>query len=230
MAMLCGQRENVVKDDNKNSATRSKEAPPQQTMMSGSEGPALASVNQVNGVSEETENAAILRVRLHNPHNLCYMNAGVLAMLHALQVDSIPRGLRPLRDAVLHAPSGGLTLSAHFALRSLFQGWVLDRRQRDVAEFTDFVLSKVGYVHVHWEARTIGRGVHSTVDSGYGILYLDLPSSACDLQELVSAWSDQSHIHALTAAVGDAPVGQVPTSRQIHGTGTLPSDSKYASI
>ncbi|CAE7508638.1 unnamed protein product [Symbiodinium necroappetens] len=85
-----GQRENVVKDDNKNSATRSKEAPPQQTMMSGSEGPALASVNQVNGVSEETENAAILRVRW-TPY---------------------------LEDCDLYV-------------------------QRDVAEFTDFVLSKV---------------------------------------------------------------------------------------
>ena len=78
-------------------------------------------------------------------------------------------------------------LSAHFGLQSLFQGWVLDRRQRDVAEFMLFVLNKVGYVQVHWEARTLGRGVHSTVDSGYGMLYLDLPSSACDLQELVSA-------------------------------------------
>ncbi|OLP80374.1 hypothetical protein AK812_SmicGene39212 [Symbiodinium microadriaticum] len=97
MAMLCGQRENVVKDDNKNSATRSKEAPPQQTMMSGSEGPALASVNQVNGVSEETENAAILRVRW-TPY---------------------------LEDCDLYV--------------------MLYFMQRDVAEFTDFVLSKVRF-------------------------------------------------------------------------------------
>ena len=156
---------------------------------------------------------ALLEVRLRNPHNLCYVNAGTMAMAHALQDNLLPRGLRPLREALLQARGRELVLSSHFGLRSIFQGWTFDRRQRDAAEFTNFILHKVGYSHVHWEARTLGRGAHTTVDSGCGMVYLDLPSSDCDIQELISAWSEQAHIHAF---VSSAPIVIIQLGRFPH--------------
>ena len=118
-------------------------------------------------------------------------------MVHALQGSEHPRGLRQLRDAVFLNQGGRLNLASHFGLRNVFSGWPLTNRQCDAAEFTSFVLNKAGMIQAVWEAREIGRGVHNVVYAGCGMLYMELPSSDCDLQELVSAWSHQAQTHAL---------------------------------
>eukprot|EP00439_Symbiodinium_sp_Y106_P068814 s52_g11.t1 len=144
-----------------------------------------------------TGGSALVSVRLHNPHNLCYLNSGVMAMVHAMQGLELPRGIRQLRDAVLQNRGGILNLASHFGLRNVFQGWPLNNRQRDAAEFTNFVLNQVDLRQAVWEAREFGRGAHNVIDAGSGMLYLELPSSDCDIQELVSAWSFQAQTHAL---------------------------------
>ncbi|CAE7216578.1 unnamed protein product, partial [Symbiodinium necroappetens] len=136
--------------------------------------------------SDAAEATSALTARLVNPHNLCYMNAGILAIMHALEDLEPPRGFRLLRDTIKQSACGELNLSTHFGLRSIFQGWTLDNRQRDAAEFIGFLLNKVGFVQSSWEARTMYREVHNTVDAGGGMIFLDLPSGDCDLQELVS--------------------------------------------
>ena len=118
-------------------------------------------------------------------------------MVHAMQGAELPRGLRQLSDAVFQNRGGRLNLAYHFGLRHVFQFWPLNNRQRDAAEFTNFVLNQVGMQQAVWEAREFGRGMHNVVDAGSGMLYLELPSSDCDLQELVSAWSYQVQTHAL---------------------------------
>ncbi|CAE7280696.1 unnamed protein product, partial [Symbiodinium sp. CCMP2456] len=156
--------------------------------------PAMAAeASTIRGPEQHEE--SIMRVRLRNPHNLCYMNAGTIAMVHALQGTDVPRGLQLLQDIVLGAQDTEITLSTHFGLRNLFAGWSLDNRQRDAAEFTQYVLNKAGYVPVFWEERVMGRGVHKVTDAGGGMLFMDLPNCQCDLQELVSAWSDQVRFH-----------------------------------
>eukprot|EP00439_Symbiodinium_sp_Y106_P045279 s4327_g5.t1 len=138
-----------------------------------------------------------LRVRLRNPHNLCYLNAGVLAMMHAMQGSDMPRGLRQVKEVIAFSHRECVNLSLHFGLRQLFSGWTLDARQKDVAEFTGFILDKVGHPQAIWEARESGREGHIVTDAGCGMIYLELPESDCDLQELMSAWSYQAQTHAL---------------------------------
>ena len=157
-------------------------------------GPEPASNGQIQ---EAGYPEGLLSVRLHNPHNLCYLNSGVMAMVHAMQGLELPRGIRQLRDAVLQNRGGILNLASHFGLRNVFQGWPLNNRQRDAAEFTNLVFNQVDLRQAVWEAREFGRGAHNVIDAGSGMLYLELPSSDCDIQELVSAWSFQAQTHAL---------------------------------
>ena len=207
LAMLCGTRKEATPETmgHKEAGSSSSSALQQTTNV-----PAVVQVfsggehghrQPVPGVrQDERIPGGPLHAHLRNPHNLCYANASILAMLHTLQDGELPRGLRPLRDAVQHCGGVELNLATHFGLRSLFRGWPLDNRQRDAAEFIDFILGKVGYEHPIWEARVLGGGIHSVVDAGSGMLYLDLPSVDCAVQELISAWHFQAQTHALIAA------------------------------
>ncbi|CAE6911687.1 unnamed protein product [Symbiodinium sp. CCMP2592] len=149
------------------------------------------------GSSAVAQPHTVATIRLRNPHQLCYVNASILAMLHAHGYLTMPRLLEQVYSVIRQVRSGELTLSAHFGLRHVFQGWPLDPRQRDAAEFTDFLLRKAGYAYVAWEARINVRGVRQVTDSGSGIIFLDLPNGATDIQELMSAWSGLAQTHAL---------------------------------
>ena len=60
---------------------------------------------------------------LHNPHNLCYMNANILAIMHLYAKDTLPPGLRQLR-ALLHGAQGrALNLAQQLVVASLTRGW-----------------------------------------------------------------------------------------------------------
>ncbi|CAE7352010.1 unnamed protein product [Symbiodinium sp. CCMP2592] len=54
-----------------------------------------------------------------------------------------------------------------------------------------------GFSLVNWEARFGTQEAYQLADAGCGIVYLELPRSDCDLQELISAWYYQAHTHAL---------------------------------
>ena len=202
-AMLCGQASKSETDE----VTTNQQATPQNSdqsselLVNAAQGDAPGSSSYIcPDRSSGSTTTGTRSVRLHNPHNLCYMNAGILALVHALQDTALPRGLRQIQDAIDGPQGSGLNLAAHFGLRSLFRGWTLDNRQKDAAEFTGFLLIKVGFGHMSWESRVMGRGVHQVMDAGTGMLYLDLPHGDCDLQELVSAWSYQAHMHAIVIA------------------------------
>ncbi|OLP94348.1 hypothetical protein AK812_SmicGene23634 [Symbiodinium microadriaticum] len=202
-AMLCGQASKSEPDE----VTTNQQETPQtsdqssELLVKAAQGDAPGSSSYIcPDRSSGSTTTGTRSVRLHNPHNLCYMNAGILALVHALQDTALPRGLRQIQDAINGPQGSGLNLAAHFGLRSLFRGWTLDNRQKDAAEFTGFLLNKVGFGQMSWESRVMGRGVHQVMDAGTGMLYLDLPHGDCDLQELVSAWSYQAHTHAIVIA------------------------------
>ncbi|CAE7253479.1 unnamed protein product, partial [Symbiodinium necroappetens] len=205
-AMLCGHASKSAPSE----ATTTKPATPptsdpsSELLVNMAQGDAPGASSSIGpGRSNGSAVAGTRSVRLHNPHNLCYMNAGILALVHALKDTDLPRGLRQLRDAAIDGQQGnGLNLATHFGLRALFRGWTLENRQKDAAEFTGFLLNKVGFGHMSWESRVMGRGVHQVMDAGTGMLYLDLPHGDGDLQELVSAWSYQAHTHAIVIETG----------------------------
>ena len=128
------------------------------------------------------------------------MNSSVLAALHSIGEVEQPRGIRALRTAAGTSASGTLSLSQHMGIRFIFAGWEINRSQRDAAEFTHHMLQKAGFAMATWEARIRVREEHQTVDAGQGLIFLELPSGACDLQELMNAWATQAHPHALTHA------------------------------
>ena len=191
MAMLCGQRKEeaaaTTGTTEAGSSSGLSKSPtfllPVAPACSESEqahGPAVSEVRQ-----DDQGRGGLFRVRLRNPHNLRYANAGILAMLHALQEGELPRGLKPLRDALANYSGAEVNLTVHFGLRPLFRGWSLDPRQKDAAEFIDFLLGKAGFVHPVWEARALGGGVHSVVDAGSGMLYLALPARIATCRSLL---------------------------------------------
>ena len=141
-----------------------------------------------------------------NPHNLCYMNASLTALLHTVCHEDLPRGLRQLR-ALCHRSSGRpLNLSNQLIVASLLRGWRLDAQQKDAAEFLQFLLERVGLPVPSWEARTFVRGVSEVAYGGGTMLSLALPSEDCDLQELVSRWHEQTELHALLEEVRYVPL------------------------
>ena len=111
-------------------------------------------------------------IRLVIPHNLCYMNSGVLAALHAIRQEGQTHQIRALRRLVSTSVSGSLSLERHMVMRALLAGWTVDQRQRDAAEFTHHMLYQAGFRFATWESRIGVREAHQTVDAGQGLVLI----------------------------------------------------------
>ena len=141
------------------------------------------------------------RLVLGNPSNYCYMNASVLALLHALKEQIAHcRALGSLAVLCQGAVRAGrpLILSSQLVVRSLLRAWTFDHRQHDAAEFTHKLLCGLGLGDPVWEARFEDlEGVH-TPHAGGGPITLHMPEENCALQAIINKWSAQGYVHALT--------------------------------
>ena len=137
-------------------------------------------------------------IRLSNPHTLCYMNASILALLHADEVlGTHEEALHVLRQEVDTAQR--LMGSARLpALRSF------GRIASDAAEFSSHVLSRIEGLGL-WQSRIEAvEGIRVT-DTG-AFVFLPMPTSPSTLQELIEAWTFQHHIYGLTGEWPRIPV------------------------
>ncbi|CAE7427449.1 L96 [Symbiodinium sp. CCMP2592] len=164
---------------------------------------------------------------LGNPHNHCYMNASLFAVLHAMQVSgSTSRALQAIRELCQGFVRRGsvLCLAAQLVLRAYLRQWSFDDRQHDAAEFTLVLLSSLGLSMPAWEARFDTPEGTRVRHAGGAPIALTLRSEACSLQTLLEDWSAHElvTVHALTSKDGpvllhlarnaDAFKNQVPIS------------------
>ena len=142
------------------------------------------------------------RLKLHNPHNLCYMNSGVVALLHTYVLqDRIPSPMRRLARACQISTAQDELFHLQSFLR-MCGVWRLVNRQQDTAEFMQHILEQAGMVHAVWDCRTHGsaRGMH--IDQGGLPITMCLPNEAATLQQVINAWYRQGEYNALTYTDG----------------------------
>ena len=137
-----------------------------------------------------------LRLRLHNPHSLCYLNAGVLSLVHFLEVAQ-SGDYSALVQVCKQSQSSDrvLSLSMQLVVRSLFRGWRFTNVQRDCAELlTQAVSQRVGSWS-EWEQRDQHDAVRDV-----GAILLRIPTEhEISLQELVNQWINDDGRKHLTS-------------------------------
>ena len=139
-----------------------------------------------------------LRLRLHNPHQLCYLNAGVVAVLHVLQLQGLS-DLRPLIALCQRNAEQGrmITLSQHTELRSLLSRWDFGPVQRDASEMFMHLLPQQSSTWAKWEARRYREERLQVVDMGGPVIHLQIPVG--DVFILTEAFLLWQHAHEVRA-------------------------------
>ena len=145
---------------------------------------------------------------LGNPHNHCYMNASMYAVLHVLQEcpSLASRALQSLRGVCQGSVrrGGQVVLSAQLIVRSILRTWTFDRRQHDAAEFTAALLYGLGLSLAQWEARYPDHEGVQVLHTGGAPVSLRMRATSCGLQDLIDDWHRQVYMHAFV--VQDGPV------------------------
>eukprot|EP00439_Symbiodinium_sp_Y106_P077393 s432_g16.t1 len=135
------------------------------------------------------------KVKLRNPHSLCYVNAAILAIMHALRNHIHPgHSLQFLakvgekaaqRDVPLHLPQMNL-------FRKLVPSWTYDAQQQDTAEFIHHLASNVPCLQVLWDCRCRtpeGIRLHSQGAIPIPLEMSEPEKESTTLQALVDYWS-----------------------------------------
>ena len=142
---------------------------------------------------------------LGNPHNHCYMNASVYAVMHVLQENQsvVTRAFQSLRGVCQGSVrrGGQLVLVAQLIVRSI---WTFDRRQHDAAEFTAALLHGLDLGLAQWEARYPDHEGVRVLHTGGAPVSLRTRVTSCGLQDLIDDWHRQVYMHAFVAQ--DGPV------------------------
>ena len=144
---------------------------------------------------------------LGNPHNHCYMNASVYAVLHVMQeVQPVTRAFQSLRGVCQGSVrrGGHLVLAAQLIVRSILRHWTFDRRQHDAAEFTAALLHGLDLGLAQWEAPYPDRKGVQVLHTGGAPVSLCMRLTSCGLQDLIDDWHRQVYMHAFVAQ--DGPV------------------------
>ena len=139
-----------------------------------------------------------LRLRLRNPHSLCYLNAGILSLVHFVEVVGL-NAYSALIQVCRGAQQGGreLCLSQQLVVRSLFPGWRFSNVQRDCAELLSQAVTQRGSLWSAWVNRSDLRAVRET---GACPILLPTPvESELSLQALVDRWSSADGCRVLNA-------------------------------
>ena len=142
---------------------------------------------------------------LGNPHNHCYMNSSLLALLHATQISGCStKALLMLRGLCQGYAQRGSTLylASQLQIRAVLREWTIDRKQHDAVEFTVALLHGLGLKLSSWEARSGSAAGAKVLLSGHSFVSLPLRPKACSLQSLIEDWVDHQHVHALTHSGG----------------------------
>ena len=140
------------------------------------------------------------RVKLLNPHNLCYVNAGFLAMTYAIDQAGIrPESLRQVLAMAHKAADRGVTLrlTQSNRFRQLAPHWIYDEVQRDTAEYMQQLLQAQGFHSVQWDSRRFGLAGLQVRAQGDLPIPMPIPRDATDLQDVIQHWNIHSDIHAL---------------------------------
>ena len=139
-----------------------------------------------------------LQLRLRNPHSLCYLNAGVLSLVHFVEVAGL-NAYAALVQVCRGAQQGGreLCLSQQLVVRSLFQGWRFSNVQRDCAELLSQAVTQQRSLWSEWEHRSVMQAVQ---DTGTCPILLPTPiEPELSLQALVDRWCYDDGCRVLTA-------------------------------
>ena len=134
------------------------------------------------------------RIRLQNPHAVCYANAATLALHHAvlcpsMQVPEI-HFLQKLGNNAA-AQNKSLFLPQLNLFRRLTPQWVFDAEQKDAAEYLHGVFQAASSVQVTWDTRRqTDEGIRLAVSGTQPVL---IPITAgtpspTELQHLIVTW------------------------------------------
>ena len=139
------------------------------------------------------------RIRLANPHNICYTNAGFLAMTYALQCAGIALGsLEATINLAGKAADKGvsLRLTQSHRFRQLLPNWVYDEVQRDTAEYVQQLLQAQPIHSALWDARKLTLAGLQLRAQGDIPIPMPIPHTARDLQDIVYHWHQAGDVHA----------------------------------
>ena len=156
------------------------------------------------------------RLRLGNPHQLCYMNAGILSLLHASQDMRIAELASIEALCRQHADRGHtLLLSRQLVVRSMLPRWDFGPTQRDVSEFLLSFLSAASASWFRWEPRQAERDGIRVVDTGGPVLFLEVPAQeSWTPTQAFARWHEAEAVRAIPR-VGSVLIVQI--GRYING-------------
>ena len=145
---------------------------------------------------------------LHNPHNVCYLNSCVTALLwlgqHTGDSAAFFGILGPaLRSCGVGTPRKPAYVPGLMQWTPHLRAWPNLRQQHDVAEFWGFLMSLAEPTGMAgtWESREGSRGALRIRDHAmlWTPIPIDLNAPTADLQALLTGWGNQHYPHALVA-------------------------------
>eukprot|EP00439_Symbiodinium_sp_Y106_P039661 s233_g4.t2 len=145
------------------------------------------------------------RLRLHNPHALCYMNATLIALMHGLLEHNHEwSGLQFLRQAGRDAVEQSVRLSLSRMPRfvRLCQRWGFQARQEDASEFLLNVLLPAGQLNTTWERRCLTPFGPRILEQGELPISLPVPEEDTTLQCVINTWFQQGDCNAIAYSDG----------------------------
>ena len=110
-----------------------------------------------NKAGENRKVPWICRVLLQNPHSPCYVNAGILALMHVVDVGGLAaHRIQFLKHAMVQSAQSGtpLRLSSLLLFRSILPNWVYSQGQRDAAEYMMHFLQATNLLQLLWVQNT----------------------------------------------------------------------------
>ncbi len=149
----------------------------------------------------------LLRLKLVNPHNLCYLHAVIHLLSYVAALvpsEQGPQGmLTHAVNAVMRHGNRPIRVLDLLPWRVILQAWPHVSRQNDCSELLRYVLDRCRFpaLHGHWEARLLQDARVQVTDSGASLIQLTLEPEHATVQDCVDAWHGQHSVHALTDEV-----------------------------
>ena len=150
------------------------------------------------------EMAWYFRLRLTNPHSLCYVNAAILALLHCIREAGLdPVELQFLQKVGIKAADRGinLLLTQMHRFRCLTPHWQFTAEQKDTSEFLHELFAHLHSMQVIWDTRRRTDEGIRLFTQGVQPVQIPIPNNPrqAPLQALITAWhQDNQDVTALT--------------------------------
>ncbi|CAE6920896.1 unnamed protein product [Symbiodinium sp. CCMP2592] len=159
-------------------------------------------------------------LRLVNPQALCYVNAGITAILHACQVSHTGVAELEFLTKVLALSTQRrqeVLLPRLSRFRALTPDWDFHSGQQDTAEYMHYLFQAVTTLQITWDSRCTENGEHRIRAQGSNPIPMnisDLPEGRCALQEVVCGWHCADGVTAMNYAY---PIVCIQVNRYIEG-------------